>query len=54
MPINATHSSIVLPAKNNNDLAQTNTGADKNGTAIMGLALVGGTLILGSVKKRED
>lgn len=54
MPINATHSSIVLPAKNNNDLAQTNTGADKNGAAIMGLALVGGTLILGSVKKRED
>lgn len=53
-PINTTNSSIVLPAKNNNNLAQTNTGANKNGTAIMGLALVGGTLILGSVKKRED
>lgn len=53
-PINTTNSSIVLPAKNNNNLAQTNTGADKNSAAIMGLALVGGTLILGSVKKRED
>lgn len=53
-PINTTNSSIVLPAKSNNNLAQTNTGADKNSAAIMGLALVGGTLILGSVKKRED
>lgn len=54
-PINANNSSIILPTKQDT-LAQTNVNdnTNTNELALVGLALVNGTLILNSVKKKEE